>query len=830
MKHATILEAAELEKKAMEQGRVRYEERRITTQQLTTFNVHHKVLTDALSNVSKELTQTMEQQREQVGAGRKFAWFESLDGLDVDLLAYIGLSTCMDGVGKISTRTTVMNVIGRRIQMERLHLHLQEHDKKLLKRIENKIKTDQISPTRRHKAARIIAKKAGVDWDDWTPSFLVQVAAPIYNAVMKASEVFEEYAVRDLVNGHYNTRKLIGFTKDASDAIADMEMSESWMEPMFQPTLVPPRDWDALDTGCYMDEALSTLVPLIKDAKPWQRRQVQKDLDSGRRIDYIDAVNAVQRVPYVVNQYVLEAVKWAYENQKGFGKFPVKDHLPIPDRLPKDAPGADVSRRNKKVRKVLMKNREIDGNKAVMRQTLETANWIGDKVFYLPHNYDFRGRLYPVCTFSHHSDDYRKSLLNLANAKRMTEDGLLYLAIHVAKCGDFDRISKGTIEEMLKWCVDNEELIFQVGKDYAESYDIWSKADKPFQFLAACEAYYRTHTEEDYECGLPVGLDGSNSGIQHYSAASLSSTDGKLVNLIPGDKPEDIYQAVSDKTSEILLGMTDEPLAKAWLEFGVNRKLVKRNTMTFPYSSSQFGFANQILTDTIKPINDAVIQGKLDRNPLSVNGDNGAKAARLLAKINYESIRATVTGADACMRFIKGIASVCAAEGKAMYFRTPDGFPVAHTYSEWDTKKVRIFLFDREMAVLERKQLTVRQSRKVKLNKTKMRNAAAPNVIHAMDANHLRSVILSCLLSNPQIKSLSLIHDSFGAVPADLPQLFHIVRSTFVDQYDGFNLFESLREQVGWYIDDKKSLKAIKAPERGDLDLEQVVKSDYCFL
>ena len=79
----------------------------------------------------------------------------------------------------------------------------------------------------------------------------------------------------------------------------------------------------------------------------------------------------------------------------------------------------------------------------------------------------------------------------------------------------------------------------------------------------------------------------------------------------------------------------------------------------------------------------------------------------------------------------------------------------------------------------------------------------------------------------PQIKSVRS-HDNQGF--ADLPQLFHIVRSTFVDQYDGFNLFESLREQVGWYIDDKKSLKAIKAPERGDLDLEQVVKSDYCFL
>ena len=828
MRQGTILEAAELEKQAMEKGRVRYEERRITTQQLTTFNVHHRILTEALTNVAKELSDTIEEQRQTTG--RRYAWFEQLDGLDCDLLAYIGLSTCMDGVGKISTRTTVMNVIGRRIQMERLHHHLQENDKGLLKRIERKIKTDQISPSRRQKTARLIAKKAGVTVDDWPPSFLVQVAAPVYNAVMKASGVFEEYGVRELVNGRHNTRKLIDFTGEASDAIANMEMSESCMEPMFQPTLVPPRDWVALDTGCYMDEALSTLVPLIKDAKPWQRRQVEKDLASGKRIDYIDAVNAIQRVPYAINQYVLEAVKWAYESGASFGKFPVKDHLELPDRLPDDAPGGEVARRNKRVRKILTKNREIDGNKAIMRQTLETANWIDDKVFYLPHNYDFRGRLYPVCNFSHHSDDYRKALLNLANAKPMTDDGLLYLAIHVAKCGDFNRISKGTIDEMLNWCVENEDMIFRVGRDYKESFEVWSQADKPFQFLAACEAYYRTSTEPGYECGLPIGLDGSNSGIQHYSAAALSKADGKLVNLVPMDKPQDIYQAVSDKTTEILKGMTDEPLARAWLDFGVDRKLVKRNTMTFPYSSSTFGFANQIMSDTLKPYNDAVFQGKVDRNPLEVDGDYGSRAANLLAKVNFDSIRATVTGADACMRFIKGVASLCSAEGKAMLFRTPDGFPVAHTYGEWDTKKVRIFLFDREMRVLERKQLTVRQTKKIKLNKTKMRNAAAPNVIHAMDANHLRAVILGCLMSNPQIKSLSLIHDSFGAVPSDLPALFHIVRSTFVEQYEDYNLFESLRTQVGWYLDNKKALAKLEAPERGDLDLQQVVNSDYCFL
>ena len=124
--------------------------------------------------------------------------------------------------------------------------------------------------------------------------------------------------------------------------IADMERCLRSRDGADVPaeTLVPPRDWDALDTGCYMDEALSTLVPLIKDAKPWQRRQVQKDLDSGRRIDHIDAVNAVQRVLRGEPVPFLRQSSGAYETAVFVSS--VKDHLLIPDRSPE---GCSRSRR-----------------------------------------------------------------------------------------------------------------------------------------------------------------------------------------------------------------------------------------------------------------------------------------------------------------------------------------------------------------------------------------------------------------------------------------------------------------------------------------------------
>ncbi len=73
---------------------------------------------------------------------------------------------------------------------------------------------------------------------------------------------------------------------------------------------------------------------------------------------------------------------------------------------------------------------------------------------------------------------------------------------------------------------------------------------------------------DEYESALAPCLDGTNSGVQHYAAASLNKEDGQLVNLVPGDKPQDIYRAVADVVKEDLEN-SSEDLAKAWLDYGV---------------------------------------------------------------------------------------------------------------------------------------------------------------------------------------------------------------------------------------------------------------------
>jgi hypothetical protein len=70
---------------------------------------------------------------------------------------------------------------------------------------------------------------------------------------------------------------------------------------------------------------------------------------------------------------------------------------------------------------------------------------------------------------------------------------------------------------------------------------------------------------------------------------------GSHVNLTYAEKPSDIYQVVADKTVEKLVegrkqsltenGQEDEvsdaALAQWWLDFGITRKISKRNCMTF---------------------------------------------------------------------------------------------------------------------------------------------------------------------------------------------------------------------------------------------------------
>jgi DNA-directed RNA polymerase len=93
------------------------------------------------------------------------------------------------------------------------------------------------------------------------------------------------------------------------------------------------------------------------------------------------------------------------------------------------------------------------------------------------------------------------------------------------------------------------------------------------------------HNPDSFKTHIPIQLDGTCNGLQHYSALLRDVVGGRGVNLINSDKPNDIYANVAvrleEKLNEVCRGLDvrDASLASAWISLGINRKLTKRPVM-----------------------------------------------------------------------------------------------------------------------------------------------------------------------------------------------------------------------------------------------------------
>ena len=99
-----------------------------------------------------------------------------------------------------------------------------------------------------------------------------------------------------------------------------------------------------------------------------------------------------------------------------------------------------------------------------------------------------------------------------------------------------------------------------------------------------------------------------------------------------------------------------------------------------------------------------------------------------------------------------------------------------------------------------------------------MASAVSPNVIHSLDATHIRMVALAA--NREGILDLAMIHDSFGCHAADAPRFFQLIREEFVSLYSG---------DVAKELNKGLSGGAAELPTMGDLDLIGVLETDYSF-
>jgi len=851
------------EQQMFDKGNERFMERVAKNTKQSTQNNPHKLVSGALPRVSSGIREFIAQE-EAKGDGRKHFAYSILKGMDPDLLAYIGLNACIDGTSIGGARTSVVNTIGHRIELEDWAAGLKHQDSKLAQRIENhKSVKEQGVEYYKIRAAKKLAENQGYKRDSWDGPKQCKVGGKVLSVVLEFSDIFDEWTKTT----KKQTTKMIGLTEEASQLLADMDFEAAWKEPMLAPMVVPPRPWTAVNTGCYQDMVTAAQVPLVRGSTYVQRKAIQHQIDKSEELpQYMEALNAIQATPLQVNNYVLDAVKWTwhggYEDQglaaQPIDKFPQKDNMPY---VMKPKNFSDLTPDEQKTwsfsnNKIRAKNREIGGGRNLMNQDLSTADEMtGFDEFFLPWNLDFRGRAYCVPHFSYHRDDHIKALFLLKNAKPMDDNAAFWLAVHVANTGDFGKVSKKSLEDRAAWVERKKMLIYAIGRDYQGTYRIWSKADKPFQFLAACHEFANYMDYGDaYECGLAPNLDGTNSGVQHYAAASLNEDDGRLVNLVPSPKPQDVYGEVAAVTKTMVEEVLDTYVPKdhiskegnliidqtlvyaaAWLKLGITRYTVKRNTMTFGYSSCKYGFGTQLYDDFMKPLADQVMRGNLEEHPFGKTKFEQEAAARFLADINYTAVKQVIRSASVGMKFFQAAVGVLAHEGKHLRFDNPVGFPLVQKYTFWDIKKVKIYMFDRVAGVQKRTQINFRVPSEAKTNngksfvdKKKSKSSVAPNIIHSMDSAHLLLTVLNAKANG--VKDFFLIHDSFGTTPADTDIMYETVRRSFVNIYQDYCLFSDFKSQVAKQLS-YAGLERLdmKVPEKGNLDITKVLESEYCF-
>lgn len=827
-REGTIIEQLSIEAQMRSLGRDRYLQRQSSLTNLALSKTHGRFMDSAVDTVRNKLQDYKTEIENKPEHLDRPQWYSVLLEIDLDLLSYLALTTCMESVGHHWSRSKFLIRIGMRIEMEYYSALLRDYDKDLHKRLTIDAQKRHSSMKQRKDYVSSVSAKEGFEYSWWSNEKRTKMAQPLINAVLEGCDIFETYTQteggKDIIR--------LGFTQAMSDMIAEADFIESWNFPVLMPTIVEPKGWKDLDGGCYIDPAMSKFTPLVRKSNALQRSMIKTCINGGRFNNVFDAINAIQRTPMTINSYVLEAVEWCWD--QGLhpnDNFPQK-YKQNPIEFPTNYESLSDTEKKKmrlRAREVVENNRKVDSDITVFKSDIAVAKQMDEyEQFYLPHNFDWRGRVYPIPTFNHHREDHIRSMFLLTRQKPMDDNAARWVAIQAANAADFKddkgrRISKMTLEDRIAWTENNQDWILKCGCDYKSTYDLWSKCDKPFAFLAAAhELYNYVESDGEYLCGLPIALDGTNSGTQHFAALGLNENDGMLVNLVPSELPNDIYQVVADK---VLTSMTNDKSdeAKEWLNYGITRKTVKRPTMTFGYSATKIGFRQQIEDDTIRPLKREIVLGERDKMPFS----NDYKACRCMAEHTWLAVNDTVKGAAEGMGFFKDLSAVLAEHELPVVWYTPIGFPVANIYNPKTVRRVHLFLYDRDLKCKKKTLSNVGVENNKRLDKKRIRSSISPNVIHSLDSSHLLSTVLAGLQDD--IRDFMLIHDSFASTPADTSKLFGIVRKTFIDQYKDVCIYSNILASSTKKLPESKKHKLPSIPAKGNLDLDNIRSCLYCF-
>ncbi|KAJ8712475.1 hypothetical protein PYW07_005317 [Mythimna separata] len=450
----------------------------------------------------------------------------------------------------------------------------------------------------------------------------------------------------------------------------------------------------------------------------------------------LDSLNQLGEVPWLINKPILDLQIQIFRN----GGNKKLDIAPPSSKLDTSqfAGGADAAAAFKRRVAINRARAEMHSLWCDALYKLSLANHYRDSIFWLPHNLDFRGRVYACGPHvSALGADAQRALLTFARKQPLGPRGLRWLKLHAINLTG--TMKKSTVDERLAYADSIMDKILDSADRPLEGSRWWAESEEPWQTLACCMEIanaVRSPNPEEYMCGFPVHQDGSCNGLQHYAALGGDAAGAAAVNLAPLDRPQDVYSAVAAMVEEMRIRDAAAGVPAALiLENFVRRKVIKQTVMTTVYGVTKFGARLQIA----KQLKD------IDEFPK----EHVWTCSQYLTTKTFDSLREMFTSTKLIQDWFtdcaKLISAVC---GESVEWVTPLGLPVVQPYyrrAGVTTGQYRPALDQHQ------RPCTMKQ-----------RNAFPPNFIHSLDSSHMMLTGLHCEAGGVTFVS---VHDCFWTHP-----------------------------------------------------------------